>query len=100
MQLYGEYIKPTDWDNINQKLSKLCSNYFAFLHFYLLLDSHVLSSFKETTEVSNKKKTLIDFDEVVKCQKEEEVARFFLSTLVLAKTENVQIRTKLGQTHS
>mgnify|MGYP002051736664 CR=1 FL=1 len=43
------------------------------------------------------KKTLIDFDEVVKCQKEEEVARFFLSTLVLAKTENVQIRTKLGR---
>ena len=41
-----------------------------------------------------------DFDEVVKCQKEEEVARFFLSTLVLAKTENVQIRTKLGQTHN
>ena len=96
MQLYGEYIKPTDWDNINQKLSKLCSNYFAFLHFYLLLGSHVLSSFKETTEFSNKKKTLIDFGEVVKGQKGKEVARFFLSSLMPAKAENVQISTKAG----
>ena len=94
--MYGEYIKPTDGDNINQKLSKLCSNNFAFLHFYLLLGSHVLSSFKEPSEVSNKKKTLIDFGEVVKGQKGKEVARFFLSSLMLAKTENVQISTKAG----
>jgi len=60
-----------------------------------LYGSHVLSSFKETTAVSNKK-NLIEFGEVVKGQKGEEVARFFLSTLMLANTENVQISTKAG----
>ena len=54
-----------------------------------------MSSFKETNAVSNKK-NLIEFGEVVKGQKGEEVARFFLSTLMLANTENVQISTKAG----
>ena len=38
----------------------------------------------------------MDFAEVVRGKKGEEVARFFLSTLMLANTENVKISTKTG----
>merc|ERR1712034_111205 len=55
--------------------------------------SYVLNSFKEST-ASNK--DLVDFGKVVQGQKGEEVARFFLSTLMLANTENVKISTKAG----
>jgi len=57
-----------------------------------LYGSHVL---KDTTAVSSKK-NLIEFVEVVKGQKGEEVARFFLSTLMLVINENVQISTNPG----
>ena len=39
---------------------------------------------------------LIDFVDVVRGHKGEEVARYFLSTLMLANTENVEIRSKPG----
>jgi len=57
--------------------------------------SFVLNSFKEST-VSNPNQNLVDFGKVVQGQKGEEVARFFLSTLMLANTENVKISTKAG----
>ena len=56
--------------------------------------SHVLNSFKDNTAASGK--NVVDFGEVVKGQKGAEVARFFLSTLMLANTENVKIGTKAG----
>jgi len=56
--------------------------------------SHVLNTFPSTATSSNKRP--VDFAEVVRGKKGEEVARFFLSTLMLANTENVKISTKAG----
>jgi len=58
--------------------------------------SHVLNTFPATATSSNKKPGPVDFADVVRGQRGEEVARFFLSTLMLANTENVKIGTKAG----
>jgi len=55
-----------------------------------LYGSGVLNTFKRGDS------SLIDFGDVVRGHKGEEVARYFLSTLMLANTENVEIRCKPG----
>jgi len=58
--------------------------------------SHVLNTFPATGTSSSNKPGPVDFVDVVRGQRGEEVARFFLSTLMLANTENVKISTKAG----
>jgi len=58
-----------------------------------LYGSGVLNSFPETSAAATEK---IPFGQVVRGQKGEEVARYFLSTLMLANTMNVEISTEPG----
>ena len=59
------------------------------------LGTHVLNSFNDTLG-KNSENNQVDFVDVVSGKRAEEVARYFLSTLMLANTENVKIGTKVG----
>jgi len=60
-----------------------------------LYGSRVLSSFDDLPETS-KESCYVPFNTVVRGQKGEEVARYFLSTLMLANTMNVGVSTEPG----
>jgi len=62
-----------------------------------LYGSRVLSKFPDPdTTPGNSKEKFVKFNSVVRGERGEEVARFFLSTLMLANTMNVEISTEPG----
>merc|ERR1712142_705893 len=79
-------------DMIGPRLDKVEQRKAFDVHAY---GTHVLNSFNDTLG-KNSENNPVDFVDVVSGKRAEEVARYFLSTLMLANTENVKIGTKVG----
>merc|ERR1719348_719820 len=86
-------LRVAKWhDMIGPRLDKVEQRKAFDVHAY---GTHVLNSFNDTLG-KNSENNPVDFVDVVSGKRAEEVARYFLSTLMLANTENVKIGTKIG----
>jgi len=86
-------LRVAKWhDMIGPRLDKVEQRKAFDVHAY---GTHVLNSFNNTPG-KNSENYPVDFVDIVSGKKAEEVARYFLSTLMLANTENVKIGTKVG----